>query len=43
MNADRIYREHRDEAMASQFAADSYSTFVAMPFAEKFSYRSRIV
>jgi hypothetical protein len=43
MNPDRIYREHRDDAMAAQFSADSYSIFVAMPFAEHFSYRSRSV
>lgn len=41
MNPDRIYQQHRDDAMAVQFEADSYSTFVAMPFAEQFSYRSR--
>jgi len=43
MNPDRIYQEHRDDAMAKQFEAAEYSTFVAMPFREQFSYRSRDV
>jgi hypothetical protein len=41
VNPDRIYRQYRDEALAKQITADKYSTFVAMPFDEHFSYRSR--
>jgi hypothetical protein len=40
MNPDRIYQQHRDDALARQVTADEYSTFVAMPFGERFSYRS---
>lgn len=41
MNPDRIYRQYRDEALAQQITADTYTTFVAMPFSDRFSYRSR--
>lgn len=41
MNPDRIYRQYRDDALAHQITADEYSTFVAMPFSDRFSYRSR--
>lgn len=41
MNPDRIYRQYRDEALAKQITAAEYSTFVAMPFAERYSYRSK--
>jgi hypothetical protein len=41
MNPERIYRQHRDDALAQQITADTYSTFVAMPFGERFSYRSK--
>jgi len=41
VNPERIYRQHRDEALAQQITADAYSTFVAMPFCDRFSYRSR--
>ena len=40
MNPDRIYRQYRDEALAKQVTADEYSIFVAMPFGERYSYRS---
>lgn len=40
MNPDRIFRECRDDALAKQFEATEYSTFVAMPFGDLFSYRS---
>ena len=41
MNPERIYRQYRDDALAHQNTADKYSTFVAMPFSERFSYRSQ--
>lgn len=41
MNPDRIYSQYRDDALADQITAETYSTFVAMPFKERFSYRSR--
>lgn len=41
MNPERIYRQHRDEALAQQITARAYTTFVAMPFSDRFSYRSR--
>ena len=41
MNPNRIYSQYRDDALADQIAAEAYSTFVAMPFKEHFSYRSR--
>ncbi len=41
MNLDRIYSQYRDDALADQITAKAYSTFVAMPFSERFSYRSR--
>lgn len=40
MNPDRIYRQHRDDALAAQITAPEYTTFVAMPFGDTFSYRS---
>lgn len=40
MNPDRVYRQYRDDALANQIGAKEYSTFVAMPFGERFSYRS---
>lgn len=43
MNPDRIYRQYRDDALSKQVAAAEYSTFVAMPFCEMFSYRSRTI
>jgi hypothetical protein len=43
MNPDRIYREYRDDALAKQFTATQYSTFVAMPFQDQFSYRQKEV
>ncbi len=41
MNPDRIYQQYRDDALALQITAKVYSTFVAMPFEERFSYPSR--
>ncbi|MEJ2744237.1 MAG: hypothetical protein P8123_00885 [bacterium] len=41
MNPDRIYRQHRDNALAKQITATKYTTFVAMPFGDRYSYRSR--
>lgn len=41
MNPDRIYRQYRDEALAKQITASEYSTFVAMPFADRYSYHSK--
>ena len=43
MNPDRIYRQHRDDALARQVTASEYATFVAMPFGDRFSYRSKDV
>ncbi len=40
MNPDRVYSQYRDDALAMQVMANEYSTFVAMPFRESFSYRS---
>jgi hypothetical protein len=40
MNPYRIYRDEWARALASQARAAEYSTFVAMPFREHFSYRS---
>lgn len=40
MDPDLVYSRHRDDALAKQFEAKSYSTFVAMPFRTRFSYRS---
>jgi hypothetical protein len=41
MNPYRIYRDEWARALAKQATADSYRSFVAMPFCEYFSYRSR--
>ncbi len=43
MNPDRIYRQYRDDALAKQITASEYTTFVAMPFGERFSYRPSTV
>jgi hypothetical protein len=43
MNASRFYESHREDALAKQIAAKKYSTFVAMPFRDTFSYRSEEV
>src|SRR5436190_21401876 len=43
MNPQRIYDQYRDDAMASLITAEKYSTFVAMPFGERFSYRAKEV
>lgn len=41
MNPDRIYSQYREDALAAQATAKEYSMFVAMPFANRFSYHSR--
>lgn len=41
MNPYRILREDWAQALASQINAEKYSMFVAMPFDEKYSYRSK--
>jgi len=38
MNPEIIYTDFRDEALAAMFSSDQYSTFVAMPFRDRFSY-----
>jgi len=43
MNPDLIYSQYRDDALAKQATATEYSTFVAMPFRDRFSYRSKQV
>ena len=40
MNADRIWRELSNDALAHQVEASKYGVFVAMPFRNQFSYRS---
>lgn len=41
MNPDRIYQQHRDDALADQVEATLYSTFVAMPLKDRYSYKSQ--
>lgn len=41
MNPKIIYTNYRDEALAEKFSADSYSTFVAMPLGDRFSYHPK--
>ncbi len=41
MNPETIYTNFRDEALAAMFTADKYSTFVAMPFQDRFSYHPK--
>lgn len=43
MNPDRIYSNHRDDALAHKIGAAEYTTFVAMPFTDSFSYRYKQV
>jgi len=43
MNPYRIYRDEWSQALAEQAGAASYSTFVAMPFKDTFSYRAQEV
>lgn len=43
MNPQRIYDQHRDDAMAALITAEKYSTFVAMPFGQRYSYRAKEV
>lgn len=40
MDPNLIYSRYRDDFLAEQFSADKYSAFVAMPFQDRFSYRS---
>jgi hypothetical protein len=41
MNPYRIYRDEWSQALAAQSTACAYTTFVAMPFKEQYSYRSK--
>lgn len=41
MNPEIIYTNYRDEALAEQFSADAYISFVAMPLADHFSYHPK--
>jgi hypothetical protein len=41
MNPEVIYTNYRDEALAEKFSADAYSSFVAMPLADHFSYHPK--
>lgn len=41
MNPEIIYTNYRDQALAEKFSADNYSTFVAMPLADRFSYHPK--
>jgi hypothetical protein len=43
MNPDRIYSNQRDDAIAQKIGASEYTTFVAMPFTDSFSYRYKRV
>jgi hypothetical protein len=43
MNPERIYQQHREDALSRQIEANKYSTFVAMPFRDSFSYQSKTV
>ncbi len=38
MNVDNIYQLQRDDAFATQFSANKYQTFVAMPFSNRGGY-----
>jgi len=38
MNVDQIYQLQRDDSFASQFSAEKYQTFVAMPFSNRGGY-----
>ena len=40
MNPYRLYRDEWARALSRQATAERYTTFVAMPFREHFSYRS---
>lgn len=43
MDPDLIYSRFRDEAFAKQLESQKYGVFVAMPFGDRFSYRTRDV
>lgn len=40
MDPELIYSRYRDEAFAKQLTAKEYGVFVAMPFGDRFSYRT---
>lgn len=40
MDPNLVYTRYRDDAFAAQLTAAEYGVFVAMPFRERFSYRS---
>lgn len=40
MDPNLVYSRYRDDAFAALLTASEYATFVAMPFGERFSYRS---
>ncbi len=41
MDPNLVYSRYRDQAFAAQLTAAAYETFVAMPFQDRFSYRSK--
>jgi hypothetical protein len=41
MNPDLVYARYRDDALVQQFVSEKYTTFVAKPFVERHSYRSK--
>jgi hypothetical protein len=43
MNPEIIYTNFRDEALAEMFSSEKYTTFVAMPFRERFSYHPSFI
>ena len=43
MNPEIIYTNYRDEALAEKFSASAYSSFVAMPLVDYFSYHPKEV
>ena len=43
MNPEIIYTNYRDEALAEKFSSGTYSSFVAMPLADHFSYHPKEV
>lgn len=43
MNPDRIYSQYRDDALADQIEAETYNSFVALPFEDSFRYKPRRV
>lgn len=43
MDPDLIYSRYRDEAFAQQLTAKEYGVFIAMPFGDRFSYRTKAI